>query len=80
VPRWCFEMLKHVSPGEAHAWIEELLKQQPDIGFQKALTNVAFEPQNPFDAAARRNVRLGFMVAAILLFATLGVLIYFNAA
>lgn len=53
--------------------------QRSDIGLRKALTNVAFEPQNPFDAGARRNPRLGFRVAAILLVAALGVLIYFNA-
>jgi hypothetical protein len=80
VPRWCFEMLKQVSPGEAHVWIEELLMQRPDMGLRKALTNVAFQRQNPFDAGARRNLRLGLMIAAILLVAALGVLIYFNAA
>jgi hypothetical protein len=79
VPPWCFEMLRQVTPGEAHAWIEELLMQRPDIGLRKAVTNVAIEPQNPFDAAARRNPRLGFMVAAILLVTALAVLIYFNA-
>ena len=73
-------MLKNVSPGEAHGWIEELLKHRADIGLRKALTNVVFEPQNPFDSGARRNPRLGFMVATILLVAALGVLIYFNVA
>jgi hypothetical protein len=73
-------MLKQVSPAEAHAWVEELLKGRPDIGLRKVVMNVAIEPQNPFDAAARRNLRLGFIVAGVLLFATLGVLIYFNAA
>jgi hypothetical protein len=72
-------MLKNVSPGEAHAWVKELLRQRADIGLRKALTNVIFEPQNPFDPGARRNPRLGFMVAAILLVAVLGVLIYFNS-
>jgi hypothetical protein len=72
-------MLKNISPGEAHGWIKELLRQRADIGLRKALTNVVFEPQNPFDARARRNPRIGFMVAAILLVVALGVLIYFNS-
>ncbi len=69
-----------VASRDVHAWIKESLGQRPDIGFRKAISDVIFEPRNPFDVRARRKPKTGFLLGAILFGAFLGCFCYFNFA
>jgi hypothetical protein len=67
-----------VAPRDVHAWIEEFLRQRPDIGLGSAISDMIFEPRNPFDSTARRKPRTGFMLGMILFAVSLGCFCYFN--
>jgi hypothetical protein len=69
-----------VSQREIHAWIEESLGQRPDIGLGSAMSDMIFEPRNPFDSTARRKPRTGFLLGAILFAVSMGCFCYFNFA
>jgi hypothetical protein len=69
-----------VAPRDVHAWIKESLAQRCDIGFWNAISNMIFEPRNPFDVRARRKPKTGFSLGAILFAASLGFFYYFNFA
>ncbi len=73
-------MQERISLGEAHARLEEYLKQRRDIGLRKAIANMILEPPNPFDPEARRKPKAGFVVATILFVAVAVSFVYFNIA
>jgi hypothetical protein len=49
-----------------------------DAGMWKRLSNAVLEPGNPFDIKARRRVRQEAVVLGALVFAALGLAVYFN--
>ena len=49
-----------------------------DAGAWKRLSNAVLEPANPFDIKARRRLRQEAVVLGTLVFAALGLAIYFN--
>jgi hypothetical protein len=69
-----------VAPRDVHTWINEFLRQRPDIGLGSAIGDMMFEPRNPFDVRARRKPKTGFWLGAILFAAFLGCFSYFNFA
>jgi hypothetical protein len=69
-----------VAPRDVHAWIKEFLRQQPDIGLGSAISDMIFEPGNPFDSTARRKPRTGVVLGTILFAVSLGCFCYFNFA
>ncbi len=54
------------------------LRQRPDIGFRKAITNLILRPANPFNPEARRLPNPVVLIAAVALAAMAGCFIYFN--
>jgi len=79
-PPWCFEMPPPVAPRDVHAWVEEFLRQRSDIGFWKAVLNIALYPPNPFKPEAQRLLRFGFLFGAGLFAFAIGWFVYFNFA
>lgn len=77
--RWCFEM-PPIAPRDVHAWINEALGHRSDIGFRNAMSNMILEPRNPFNTRARRKLKAGFVLSAILFAVSLGCFYYFNFA
>jgi len=73
-------MLPPVAPRDVHAWIKESLGQRPDIGLGSAISDMIFEPRNPFDSIARRKPRTGFVLGTTLFAVSLGCFCYFNLA
>ncbi len=73
-------MLSPIAPRDVHAWIKESLGQRPDIGFWNAISDMIFEPRNPFDSTARRKPRTGFVLGTILFAVSLSCFCYFNFA
>jgi hypothetical protein len=69
-----------VAPRDVHTWINEFLRQRPDIGLGSAIRDMMFEPRNPFDSTARRKPRTAFLLGTTLLAAFLGCFCYFNFA
>ena len=67
-------------PSEIHFWIEESLRQRPDIGLRKAIVNMFFDSPNPFDPRTPRKPKAGFVVGTILFTASLACFCYFNFA
>ena len=49
-----------------------------DAGLWKRLSNAVLEPANPFDVKARRRLRQEAVVLGMLVFAELGLAVYFN--
>ena len=49
-----------------------------DAGLWKRLSNAVLEPANPFDIKVRRRLRQEAVVLGTLLFAALGLAVYFN--
>ncbi len=49
-----------------------------DAGVWKRLSNFVLDPANPFDAKARRQLRLEALVIGTLVFTALGLAVYFN--
>jgi hypothetical protein len=49
-----------------------------DAGAWKRLSNAVLEPGNPFDIRARRRLRQEAVVLGTLVFAALGLAVYFN--
>ena len=58
--------------------LQAYMEQRPDIGLRKALANLILRPANPFDPEARRQPRIGALIAAAAFAATLGCFAYFN--
>jgi hypothetical protein len=71
-------MQKIVSPLEVTGMFVTYLRQRPDIGFRKAITNLLLRPANPFNPEARRPPNPVVLIAAAALAATAGCFIYFN--
>lgn len=69
-----------VAPRDVHAWIKELLRRRPDIGLGNAMSEMIFEPRNPFDSTGRRKPRTGFVLGTILFAVSVGCFCYFNFA
>jgi hypothetical protein len=61
----------------SHA-IQRRFAQSPDAGVLKRLANVVLEPPNPFSPNARRRPKQGAVILAVLIFAALGLALYFN--
>ena len=53
-------------------------KKAYNAGVSKRLSNVVMEPANPFDVKARRQVRQESIILGTLVFAALGLAVYFN--
>ena len=49
-----------------------------DAGVRKRLSNAVLEPANPLDVKARRRLRQEAVVLGTLVFAALGLAVYFN--
>jgi hypothetical protein len=49
-----------------------------DAGVWKRLSMAVMEPANPFDVKARRQVRQEAIILGVLVFAALGLAVYFN--
>jgi len=49
-----------------------------DAGVWKRLSMAVVEPANPFDVKARRQVRQEAIILGVLVFAALGLAVYFN--
>lgn len=49
-----------------------------DAGVWKRLSNFVLEPANPFDAKARRQLRMDALVLGTLVLTALGLAVYFN--
>jgi hypothetical protein len=49
-----------------------------DAGVWKRLSNAVFEPANPFDIKAGRQVRQEALILGTLVFVALGLAVYFN--
>lgn len=69
-----------VASRDVHAWIKESLGQRQDIGFWNAISDMIFEPRNPFDSTARRKPRTGFVLGTILFAVFVVCFCYFNFA
>jgi hypothetical protein len=67
-----------VPPNEVQIWIEESLRQRPDIGLRKAIANMFFDSANPFDPKTPRKPKAGFLVGTILFAVSLACFCYFN--
>lgn len=71
-------MAKRITPGEMRAWLEEYLRQRRNIGFWKAVANIAFCPPDPFKPKVRRRLRPGFLFAAGMVASAACWFFYFN--
>lgn len=71
-------MAKHITSGETNVWLTDYFHQRRDLGFCKAIQNIALYPPNPFKAEVRRLPRSGFLFAAGLLVCAAGWFFYFN--
>ena len=49
-----------------------------DVGVWKRLSNIVLEPANPFDLKAHRQVRQEAIILGTLVFAAIGLAVYFN--
>jgi hypothetical protein len=49
-----------------------------DAGVWKRLSNAIFQPANPFDGKARRQLRQETLILGTLVFTALGLAVYFN--
>jgi hypothetical protein len=56
----------------------ERFAKASDAGVWKRLSNAVLEPANPFDAKARRRIRLEAAILGPLVLAALGLAAYFN--
>ena len=63
---------------EIHATLTDYIRQRPDVGLDKFLLNLAFDPASPFDPKARRSLRKGFLLAALVVTGLVGTFVYFN--
>lgn len=71
-------MAKRITSGETDVWFKEYFRRRRDIGFWKAVADIALEPPNPFKREARRLPRPGFLFAASLFVCAGGWFLYFN--
>lgn len=73
-------MVGRVTPKETHVWLEDYFKHRPDIGFWKAVVNIALRLPIPFKPEARRLPRPGFLFSAGLFAFAIGWFVHFNFA
>jgi hypothetical protein len=71
-------MVNGVTPREVYAWPEESLSARTDLGFGKAIANLTLQPPSPFDPQARRKLKAGFLVVALLVTAGAACFFYFS--
>jgi hypothetical protein len=66
------------SPAQIVATFRARFAKGCDAGVWKRLSNAIFEPANPFDHKARRQLRQEALILGTLVFAALGLAVYFN--
>jgi flagellar basal body-associated protein FliL len=49
-----------------------------DMGLDKILLNLAFQPANPFDPKRKRKFRKGFVLLLLVVLALVATFVYFN--
>lgn len=73
-------MVKRITASETQAWLKEYFRRQPDIGFGKAIVNLALCPPNPFEPEKRRLPRRGFLFGVGMFLSAVAWFLYFNFA
>ena len=63
---------------KVHQAVVLYLSRRPDLGLEKMLLNLAFEPASPFDPRARRNFKKGFVLFLLTVLGLASTFVYFN--
>jgi len=63
---------------EVHQALVQYLSRRPDLGLEKMLLNLAFEPASPFDPQARKNFKKGFGLFLLIVSGLASTFVYFN--
>jgi hypothetical protein len=72
-------MPRRLTVAEVRAALDANLRARRELGLWKAIVDMMFESPNPFEPAARRKPRDGFILLCILITSTVCALLYFNA-
>lgn len=70
--------MQHRYPANSHELCAEYFRSRSDIGFIKALLDVALDPRDPFKPWERRKLRKGFAATILLLLVSLVWFGYFS--
>jgi len=66
------------SLAEVHTALANYLRRRPDVGLEKLLLDLAFDPASPFDPQGRRRLKRGFVLVALVATGIAATFVYFN--
>ena len=64
---------------QVHELLRQYMRQRPDLGIGKGLSDFVLESSSPFDSKSKRLPKRWFVLSVLLATSTFGCFVYFNS-